>query len=55
MSNVGAAALTIVGGVVVYVLGRMIERTFIEPLNDSRRLVMEIAGALAVSAADSAA
>jgi hypothetical protein len=50
MPSVGTAALTIIGGVLVYVLGKIIERAFIEPLNDYRRLVMEIAGALAMHA-----
>jgi hypothetical protein len=48
MANAATAALTILIGVTVYVLGRIIERAFIEPLNDYRRLVMEIAGALAM-------
>ena len=46
----GTVALTIFGGVLVYVLGKIIERTVIEPLNDYRRLVMEIAGALPMHA-----
>ena len=50
MPNVGTAALTIIGSVLVYVLGKIIERAFIEPLNDYRRLVMAIAGALAMHA-----
>ena len=44
LSNVGTAALTIIGGVIVYTFGKMIARAFIEPLNGYRRLVMEIAG-----------
>src|SRR5260221_5495806 len=50
MPNVGTAALTIIGGVFVYVLGKIIERAFIEPINDYRRLVMAIAAALAMYA-----
>jgi hypothetical protein len=46
----GTAALTIFGGVLVYVLGKIVERAFIEPLNDYRQLVVEIAGALAMYA-----
>jgi hypothetical protein len=50
MPNVGTAALTIIGGVLVYVLGKIAERAFIEPINDYRRLVMAIAAALAMYA-----
>src|SRR5258708_36033761 len=38
------------GGVLVDLVGRIMERAFFEPLTDYRRLVMEIAGALAMHA-----
>lgn len=40
------SALTIMGGIVVYVTGRIIEKFFIEPIHEQFRLIGEIADSL---------
>lgn len=54
ISQVGQIALTIfgtvVGGVVVYILGRFIEGAILQPLAEQRRMIAEVAIALTMYA-----
>lgn len=40
------AAITVFAGVLVYIVGKIIERAFLEPLNEQRRLITDIAASL---------
>jgi hypothetical protein len=47
MDNVLGAALTAFFAVLVYVLGQLLQKLFIEPIQDQRRIIGEVAFAIA--------
>jgi len=46
MTELRTAALTVLGGVLVYVLGHMLEKFVLEPVLEQRRLIGQIASSL---------
>ena len=50
MSSVLTAALTVFGGAVVLVVGQVVQRFFLEPMQEQRQVVGEIAHAITFDA-----